>query len=119
MKKKILIVDDDPLNVRLIQTTLEKSNYDVDFAQDGQAGLDKVDTFKPDLIILDVEMPHMNGYGFMLELSKVEGGSAIPIIVLTAHSQMQPIFERKGVCDYIIKPVEPKSLIEKIEAHIL
>ena len=119
MKKKILVIDDDPLNVRLIQITLQKKGYDVDFAHDGVSGLEKMMSFSPDLIILDIEMPHMNGYTFMLEVKKIEGALDIPVIVLTAHAQMQAIFELKGIKDYIVKPIDPEDLIEKIDAHIM
>lgn len=116
--QRILIVDDDPLNVRLIQVALLKNGYEVDFAQDGVQGLAKIQSFHPDLIILDVEMPQMNGYTFILETKKIEASAEIPIIVLTAHAQMQAIFQMKGVKDYMIKPVETEDLIAKIRTHI-
>ena len=67
--------------------------------------LEKALAETPDLILLDVQMPEMNGYTFMLELEKIKECVNIPVIVLTAHQEMQPIFERKGVKGYLIKPL--------------
>jgi len=117
MAKKILVVDDNQFNVQLVQARLEQKNYEVITAFDGQEGLEKARSEKPDLILLDVQMPEMNGYTFMVELEKIDGLGEMPVIVLTAHQEMQPIFERKGVKGYFIKPLnfdEVTKLIEEI-----
>ena len=116
MGKKILVVDDDQLNVKLVQTRLESNNFEVITAFDGEEGLSKIEKEKPDLIILDVQMPKMNGYTFMLEFKKMEEFNRVPVIVLTAHEEMQPIFTLKGVRGYLVKPIKFEQLFEKLDA---
>ena len=115
MPKKILVIDDDALNVKLVTGRLQKEGYEVIAAFDGDVGLEKVKEENPDFIILDVEMPRMSGYSFMLELKKMESCNSIPVVALTAHEDMQPIFELKGVKGYLIKPVDFEKLFELIE----
>jgi CheY-like chemotaxis protein len=118
MAKKILIVDDDRINLMLIQTRLQEAGYQVFESYDGEEGLMKAKAEKPDLIILDVEMPKMNGYAFMLEMKKDEYLKRIPTIVLTAHTDMQPIFHRKGIKEYLVKPIMSEQLMEKINKYL-
>ncbi len=116
MPQKILIIDDDLLNVKLLKTRLESNHYEVITAANGEEGLQKVVKEKPDAIILDVQMPKMNGYTFMLEFRKLGDVSMIPVIVLTAHGEMQPIFTLKGVRGYIVKPIQFELLFEKLNS---
>jgi CheY-like chemotaxis protein len=115
MFKKILLIDDDQVNVRILQTILEQHNFDVQSAFDGAAGIKQLQSDRPDLIILDVEMPVMDGYSFLRELHKMEEFKNIPVIVLTAYEEVQPIFEYKGVNGYLIKPVDHNRLFAKLE----
>lgn len=115
MSQKILVVDDDASTVKLLQTSLEQNDFDVITASNGEEGLQKLKENVPNLIILDIEMPHMNGYTFMLELKSLEDFKAIPVIVLTSHADQQPIFSIKGVKDYLIKPPKMDILMEKIK----
>jgi two-component system, chemotaxis family, chemotaxis protein CheY len=114
MSKKILVVDDDRLNVTLLQFTLKTKGYDVFAAEDGVEGLEAVSYEKPDLIILDVHMPRMSGFEFMNELKKFSGGVMIPVIMLTANENMQDMFFAEGVKGYFVKPVDPAKLEKKI-----
>ncbi len=114
MAKKILIIDDDQLNVKLVKARLETNGYEVVTAGDGAEGLQKVVKDKPDLIILDVQMPSMNGYTFMLEFRKLPDFTRVPVVVLTAHEEMQPIFSLKGVRGYLVKPIKFELLFEKL-----
>ena len=114
MAKKILVIDDDQINVKMVKARLESANYEVITAFDGDVGLEKVKLEKPDVIILDVQMPRMNGYTFMLELKKMTSSKSIPVIVLTAHETMQPIFTLKGVKGYLVKPLNFDELFQKI-----
>ena len=116
MPKKILVIDDDQLNIKLVKSRLEANQYQVITALDGEEGLQKVLKEKPDLIILDVQMPKMNGYTFMLEFRKLSEFTSIPVIVLTAHEEMQPIFTLKGVRGYLVKPIKFELLFEKLNA---
>ncbi len=113
MKKKIMIVDDDRLNVTLLQFGLKDKGFDICVAQDGQEALGVLTKEKPDLIILDIQMPKMNGFEFMNELNSSHQGK-IPVIMLTANETMQDIFFMEGVRGYLVKPVNMKVLEEKI-----
>ncbi len=116
MPKRILVVDDDATTVRLMQVRLEERGHEVFLARDGDVALEKAQKEKPDVMILDIEMPRMNGFEVMNALSKIPECASIPIIALTSHSEMQAIFERKGVVAYFIKPVDFSVLFEKIES---
>lgn len=114
MKKKILIVDDDRLNVTLLQFSLKDKGYEICLAQDGEQALGILTSERPDLIILDIQMPKMNGFEFMNELNASMQGK-IPVIMLTANETMQDVFFMEGVRGYFVKPVNMKLLEEKIE----
>ena len=118
MAYKILCVDDDQINVKVMQKRLEQQGYQVMLSLDGEAGLERAKNEKPDLIILDVEMPKMDGYQFMMQRNKNKELVATPVIVLTAHEEMQPIFELKGVKDYLVKPINFDVLFEKLKAYL-
>jgi CheY-like chemotaxis protein len=118
MVYKILCVDDDQINIKLMQKRLEEKGYQVILAVDGEVGLSRAMTEKPDLIILDVEMPKMDGYQFLMQRNKNKELIGAPVIVLTAHEEMQPIFELKGVKDYLVKPINFDVLFEKLKVYL-
>lgn len=118
MSKKILVIEDDPVNLQLVEFRLEKEGYEVVSARDGDIGLEKAQNEKPDLILLDVEMPNMNGYFFIAELHKEEAMKSIPIIVLTAHENMKHAFSKRQVKAYMTKPIDFDQLFAKISESI-
>ena len=91
MAKKILVVDDEPLIVNLLQARLEKNGYIVVVAQDGQEALDKTYQENPDLIILDIMLPHIDGYYVCKVLRSDDKYKAILIIMLTGRTLAQDI----------------------------
>ncbi len=111
---RILIVDDEKINMALVKFNLAEKGYDVIQAQDGAEGIEKVKEFSPDLIILDIQMPYMNGYEFMAELKRIQGGQTTKVIMLTANETMEDIFKLEGVKGYFVKPVDMKELVNKI-----
>lgn len=115
MPKKILIVDDDRLNVTLIRFSLKEKGYEVTTAQDGDEGLDAVRAQRPDLIVLDIQMPRMSGFEFMSEIKVIPGGANIPVIMLTANENMQDVFFSEGVRGYFVKPIDPPKLLTKVK----
>ena len=119
-KTKVLVVDDEPKVVQTLQDRLEMNEYEVLTAYDGKEGLEKATMFLPDLILLDIIMPVMDGLDMLEVMRKHPGCSDIPVIMLTARSQMEDI-ERSRACDiedYIIKPFEIGELLEKMEKII-
>jgi DNA-binding response OmpR family regulator len=115
MERKILVVDDDRNIVRVLQTRLEANQYRVVTAFDGDEGLEKVASEKPDLVILDVMMPKMDGYTFVLKLrGGADATAKIPVIILTAKDRMRDLFEMEGIDDYVVKPFTSEDLLGKI-----
>lgn len=116
--KKILIVDDEPDILEIIQYNLIKEGYTIEKAKDGLEALDKAKIFKPDLIILDIMMPRMNGVEVCKTLrSKPEYDDTL-IIFLTAMSDeaSQVLGLETGADDYVNKPISPKVLISRVNA---
>ncbi|MFH1798135.1 MAG: response regulator [Candidatus Omnitrophota bacterium] len=115
MPKKILIIDDEPELVKAIQVRLETAGYKVISAFDGEEGINQAEKEKPDLIILDVIMPKMDGFTTLKELEKKFHRNTLPpVIVLTGKDKMEDLFAIEGITDYIVKPFEGKALLDKI-----
>lgn len=115
-RKKILIVDDEAQLVDLIKMRLEKENFEVSVAYDGEEGLQKARSIKPDLIILDIMLPKVDGYMICSLFKRDKRYAQIPIILFTARSQEEDrqLGEKVGADAYIVKPYEPKTLLDKI-----
>ena len=111
--RKILAVDDERHIVRLIQVNLERAGYQVVTAFDGTDALKKVTSDKPDLIVLDVMMPKMDGFEVLKRLQANPETREIPIIMLTAKAQDADVFRgwASGVSAYLTKPFNPLELI--------
>jgi two-component system alkaline phosphatase synthesis response regulator PhoP/two-component system response regulator VicR len=117
MPKKILVVDDERHIVRLVQVTLERAGYQVAVAYDGRECLQNVTKEKPDLIVLDVMMPHMDGFEVLQNLKANQETDSIPVVMLTAKAQDQDIFRgwQQGVEWYQTKPFNPMELLTVIK----
>jgi len=120
MPKKILLVDDEESLVMLLSERLKFNGYDVITASDGQEGLDKAKKEKPDLILLDVMMPKMNGYQVSRLLKFDQRFKHIPSIMLTARTQAIDMKTGKetGADAYITKPFESENLIAEIKKFL-
>ncbi len=112
-KKKILAVDDERHIVRLVQVNLERAGYEVITAFDGVEALKKVHDEKPDLIVLDVMMPQMDGFETLKNLKANPATRDIPVIMLTAKAQDADVFRgwQSGVDCYLTKPFNPLELL--------
>jgi len=115
--KKILIADDHAEVVELVRVTLEGEDYEIVDASNGKEALKKARLEKPDLVLLDVVMPKMDGFEVCRKLKKDPQTKEIPIIMLTAKAQ--EVEKEKGrevgASDYITKPFSPSALLTKIE----
>ena len=117
-KTKILVIDDEPNIVQTLKDRLEMNEYTVFTACNGQEGLRVAEQESPDLILMDVIMPIMDGHEALENLRQCDWGKNISVIMLTARSQVQDISRAKacGIEDYIIKPFDLSELLEKIES---
>jgi two-component system alkaline phosphatase synthesis response regulator PhoP/two-component system response regulator VicR len=111
--KRILACDDERHIVRLIQVNLERSGYQVVTAFDGAEALKKVEAERPDLIVLDVMMPRMDGFEVLKRLQANPETREIPVIMLTAKAQDADVFRgwSSGVSAYLTKPFNPLELL--------
>ena len=113
--KKILVADDEQQLALAVKIRLQSKGYTVVTASDGQQALQLATQEKPDLIILDVLMPVMDGYSCLREINTRFGRGKIPVIVLTARDRMKDLFELEGIEDYVIKPFDHEDLLVRIE----
>lgn len=110
-----MVVDDENDVVELIKFMLEKDGHEVVTASNGQEALDKVEVARPELIILDIMMPEMDGYTVNTRLQEKEDTKTIPVIILTAKGQMKDLFELgTNVVCFMEKPFDPRGLRDKI-----
>lgn len=114
MPKTILVVDDETIVVGITKNKLVSKGYEVQTATTGAEAFEILKTKIPDLILLDVQMPEMNGYTFIMEKSKVPEFAKIPVVVLTAYQEMEPLFKLHGVKSYLLKPLKLQDLMDKV-----
>lgn len=114
---KILVCDDERHIVRLIQVNLERQGYNVVTAYDGREGLEKVKSEKPDLCVLDVMMPYMDGFEVLKSLRRDPETESVPVIMLTAKAQDKDVFEgyAYGADMYLTKPFNPAELVSFVK----
>ena len=115
---QILIVDDSPTEIHVLTTILEKLGHTIVTADNGEEGIAQAKGQKPDLILMDVVMPGMNGFQATRQISKDAETSHIPIIIVTTKDQETDRVWglRQGAKDYLTKPVDEATLIEKVNA---
>lgn len=113
---KILAVDDDSISRKMIGRALTDSDFSLSFAEDGETGLSMALQELPDIIILDVEMPGMNGYEVCVQLRTNDLTREIPVVFLSSHSTLRERMQgyEVGANDYLVKPFENEDLIAKM-----
>jgi len=116
--RRILIVDDSPTERHVLNDMLTKSGYEVMSSDNGEDAIQKAKSLRPDLILMDVVMPGLNGFQATRAISRDPDTRAIPIILCTSKSQETDKIwgMRQGARDYIVKPVNRDELLEKIAA---
>jgi len=116
-RHKILITDDDPVIIELLQVNLEFEGYDVITAADGLEAVERASRDAPDLVILDIMMPRMDGWTARAEMLKDPRTAEIPVIFLSARAQQADLRKgyESGVAAYVTKPFEPVELLDLIE----
>uniref|UniRef100_UPI0035714412 response regulator n=1 Tax=Chitinilyticum litopenaei TaxID=1121276 RepID=UPI0035714412 len=114
--KKILIVDDSPTERHFLGELLTKNGFQVIALESGEEAVAKTRDLQPDLILMDVVMPGMNGFQATRTISKDEATKHIPIIMCTSKNQETDMVwaRRQGASEYVVKPVDPQELLTKI-----
>ena len=120
MSYKILVVDDEPQIVLMLESRLKTEGYEVLSAGDGMAALEVAKKERPDLIILDLMLPKMDGFRVCGLLKKDARYAKIPIVMFTARAQEEDkkLSQEVGADAYFVKPFEPKTLLGKIQELI-
>ena len=117
----ILVVDDNSQNIQLVYAILQKAGYlKIAFATSGKKALELTSTLKPDLILLDIMMPEMDGYEVLRELKANESTKDIVVIFLTAKATDEDVIEgfKLGVVDYVTKPFDNEILLARVQTHL-
>ena len=117
---KILYVEDNPDNVYMLTRRLRKKGFELIIAGDGQEGIDKAVEENPDLILMDLSLPTMDGWTATAKIKEIEQVKDIPIIALSAHAMPEHRDRalKAGCSDYDTKPVDIKRLLSKISQYI-
>jgi DNA-binding response OmpR family regulator len=120
MPVTILVVDDDPVIQKLLTVNFEMEGYRVITAGDGEDGLQRIAEVRPDIVLLDVMMPRMDGVEVVRRLKSDDSTSGIPVILLSAKAQATDISGGldAGADDYITKPFDPLELLDKVAALV-
>ncbi len=117
---RVLVVDDDSINLITLEHILKNQNYQVKTASNGLEALEAVQAELPDVILLDVVMPKMDGYSFCQQLKGVDATREIPVIFLSSLSSAEEKVKafKVGGVDYIVKPFEPSEVIARVRTHL-
>ena len=117
---RILVVDDEPTTLKMMEMTLKLEKYDVATALDGTVALEMVPTFKPDLIILDLMMPGQTGFD-VLNTLKRQYANPPPVIIFSAKDSIQSMIEAKesGAYKYLVKPVSRADLVKNVKEALV
>ncbi len=120
MDHTVLIVEDEKLIIVSTQMVLEAAGFRVESAINGEEGIRKAREMKPDLVLLDIMMPGIDGWETLTRLKRDADTAAIPVIIFTAreHARGHQKSAEMGAADYFRKPFEPDELIELVEKHI-
>ncbi len=115
--KKVLVIEDTPDNMKLICFVLEKSGYRTVGAETGRKGIEMAISEKPDFIILDIQLPDMDGIDVLCAIRRSEANGRVPVIAMTSYAMSgdRDRFLAAGCNGYIEKPINPETIIKDIE----
>jgi len=119
-KAKVLIVDDEPFNIDVLQQELEELDYQVITASNGKEALEQIKKHQPDLILLDLMMPVLDGFAVLLEVKADAVLRDIPVIIVSAEHDSKSVVKgiKHGADDYITKPIDAEHLKSKLKDHL-
>jgi two-component system, cell cycle response regulator DivK len=120
MNTKILIIEDNDQNLYLMQFLLEKHGYQVHAAQTGFEGIALATQLEPHIILLDIQLPGMDGYAIAKALRKIDSLAHTPIIAVTSYAMVgdREKAMEAGATDYIEKPINPDTFVNQIKVHL-
>lgn len=121
MKRKILVIEDNEQNLYLMTFILEKHGYEVIQARDGREGIELARQLIPMMILLDIQLPGMDGYAVARELRGNSALANVPIVAVTSYAMAgdrERVLEA-GCTGYIEKPINPETFVAEIEEHIM
>jgi len=116
----VLIIEDSPTEAHVYKRALEKIGITVDIASDGEAGISRAVAQRPDVILMDIVMPGVNGFQATRELRDCEATAGIPVIMISTKQQETDRIwgMRQGAVDYLVKPVSRKVLLASVQAAL-
>ncbi|MFH1209066.1 MAG: response regulator [Candidatus Omnitrophota bacterium] len=117
--KKILIIDDDEDYTKMLGLQLESKGYEIVVSNDGEEGFEKALNEKPNLILLDIKMPAMDGFTFVRRLKTNEVVKRTPVVILTGYETMRDLFRFEGIAGYFVKGNDKAVLLKSIADILL
>jgi len=119
-KPKVLIVDDELFNLDYLEQALADSNYQIITASNGQEALDKIQSEQPDLILLDLMMPVLDGFAVLAHIKADQVLRDIPVIIISAEHDSKSVVKgiKQGSEDYLTKPVNADLLVKKVKEYL-
>jgi len=116
MAKKVLVIDDEPEMLSLVKYTLEQGGFEVHTCDNGRTAWDEIAKVKPDVLILDVMLPGIDGYSLQLKLSQDPATKDLPIVILTALEPSKTLFQKfSAVVGFMTKPFKPEELLKTVQ----
>lgn len=115
---KIAIIEDDPVINQMYRMKFEADGFDVEVASDGQHGVELVRDFQPDIVLLDLQMPRMNGAEALMEIRKTKFGQNLPVLILTnlGEEEAPSVLKQLNVLSYIVKAdLTPKQVVTRVK----
>lgn len=119
-KAKVLIADDEPFNVEVLEQALDETDYQIITAANGQEAWEKIQSEKPDLILLDLMMPIMDGFAVLAKVKEDAMLRDIPIIIVSAEQDSKSVVKgiKQGAEDYLTKPINTAQFVHKVKEYL-
>lgn len=113
---RVLLIDDEQFYFKLIRKTLKEADYELEYAKSGSEGLTKIPTFEPNLVIVDLKLPEMDGFEILNRIRRDPKYGHVPVIVITAQDELSEKLKafELGADDYIVKPFQPEELVARM-----
>ncbi len=119
-KRKILIIDDEKWIRKALIDILSKHGYETEYSENGKDALEKLNDYRPDLVISDINMPLMNGYEFLKKFRAIPENKEIPVIILSVKGKPEDVIKgfKFGADQYIAKPCPPSTILSHVETTL-